>query len=164
MTAQRILNVGLDRDQDVVLVRQRARQISALLGFSQQDQVRIGTAVSEVARGASHQGPGGRALFQLCERDGRQHLEVLLSGGGAGGGSPAATDENETESLRELAIITAHRLMDACEVDPGEAGASTITVRKMLPRHEHVTSARLAEIGVRLADTPASNPVHELQL
>ena len=36
MSVQRILSVGLDSDQDVVLVRQRARQISALLGFSQQ--------------------------------------------------------------------------------------------------------------------------------
>lgn len=155
---QRILSVGLDSDQDVVLVRQRARQVSALLGFSQQDQVRIGTAVSEVARGACHQGPGGRALFQLRECDGRQHLEVLVSGG------KARADAPETESLRELAIITAHRLMDACEVDPGEAGATTVTVRKALPRHEHVTGARLAEIGARLADSPVSNPVHELQL
>lgn len=159
-TAQRILSVGLDSDQDVVLVRQRARQISALLGFSQQDQVRIGTAVSEVARGACHQGPGGRAQFQLRENEGRQHLEVLVSGGTR----PPSADAPETESLRELAIITAHRLMDACEVDPGDAGASTVTVRKALPRHEHVTSARLAEIGARLADSPVSNPVHELQL
>lgn len=159
--AQRILGVALDSDQDVVLVRQRARQISALLGFSQQDQVRIGTAVSEVARGACHQGPGGRALFQLREDEGRQHLEVLVSGGN---GRLAAAGEPEIESLRELAIITAHRLMDACEVDPGDAGASTVTVRKALPRHEHVTAARLAEIGARLADSPVSNPVHELQL
>jgi len=160
MSTQRILSVGLDSDQDVVLVRQRARQLSALLGFSQQDQVRIGTAVSEVARGASHQGAGGRALFQLRENDGRQHLEVLVSGGRA----DAATDGGDTESLRELAIVTAHRLMDACEVDPGEAGASTVTVRKALPRHEYVTGPRLAEIGARLADSPVSNPAHELQL
>ena len=161
MTVQRILSVGLDSDQDVVLVRQRARQISALLGFSQQDQVRIGTAVSEVARGVSHQGPGGRAAFQLREQEGRQHLEVLLSAGRSGG---AADSGAQTESLRELAIITAHRLMDACEVDPGATGTSTVTVRKALPRHEHITSSRLAEIGARLADTPVSNPVHELQL
>lgn len=162
MTVQRILSVGLDSDQDVVLVRQRARQISALLGFSQQDQVRIGTAVSEVARGVSHQGPGGRAAFQLREQDGRQHLEVLLSAGRAG--RAVAGDGPETESLRELAIITAHRLMDACEVDPGDTGASTVTVRKALPRHEHVNSSRLADIGARLADSPVSNPVLELQL
>ena len=41
---QRILAVGLGGEQDVVLVRQRARQVSNLLGFSQQDQVRIATA------------------------------------------------------------------------------------------------------------------------
>ena len=166
MTSQRILSVGLDSEQDVVLVRQRARQISALLGFSQQDQVRVGTAVSEVARGASYAGPGGRAVFQLCERDGRQHLEVLVSAGrprDGHGGAPASNDMGP-DSLRELAIITAHRLMDACEVDPGEAGAASVTVRKALPAHERVTPARLAEIGARLADSPDASPVHELQM
>jgi signal transduction histidine kinase len=166
MTLQRILSVGLDSEQDVVLVRQRARQISALLGFSQQDQVRVGTAVSEVARGASYLGPGGRAVFQLCEREGRQHLEVLVS---AGRGREhlvidPASGEIAPESLRELAIVTAHRLMDACEVDPGEAGTANVTVRKALPSHERVTGARLAEIGARLADSPDASPVHELQL
>jgi len=165
MKSWRILGIALDRDQDVVLVRQRARQISAMLGFSQQDQVRIGTAVSEVARGATHQGPGGRAVFSVCEKDGRQHLEIQI-GASAGPGRRADTaiGEQSTESLRELAIVTAHRLMDACEVDPGEAGASLVTVRKALPPLEHVSTARLLEIGGRLADSPVSDPVHELQL
>lgn len=166
MTALRILSVGLDREQDVVLVRQRARQISALLGLSQQDQVRVGTAVSEVARGASYQGPGGRAVFQLCERDGRQHLEVLVSAGRPRNGrsSDPTFGDIGPESLRELAIVTAHRLMDACEVDPGDAGAANVTVRKALPAHERITPARLAEIGARLADSPDASPLHELQL
>ncbi|MEM8512012.1 signal transduction histidine kinase [Massilia sp. MP_M2] len=166
MTSQRILGVGLDSEQDVVLVRQRARQISALLGLSQQDQVRVGTAVSEVARGASSQGPGGRAVFQLCERDGRQHLEILVSAGRPRNGrsSDPTFGDIGPESLRELAIVTAHRLMDACEIDPGEAGAAKVTVRKALPAHERITPLRLAEIGVRLADSPDASPLHELQL
>ena len=166
MTSLRILSVGLDSEQDVVLVRQRARQISAMLGLSQQDQVRVGTAVSEVARGASYQGPGGRAVFQLCERDGRQHLEVLVSAGRPRNGRSSDPTFGETgpESLRELAIITAHRLMDACEVDPGETGAANVTVRKALPAHERITPARLAEIGARLADSPDASPLHELQM
>ncbi|WP_020656933.1 sensor histidine kinase [Massilia niastensis] len=167
MTVQRILSVGLDRDQDVVLVRQRARQVSALLGFSQQDQVRIGTAVSEIARGACHQGTGGRALFQLREMGARQHLEILVSAGNgpriAMPSAPSAPGDAQ-ESLHELAIVTAHRLMDACEVDPGLAGATTVTVRKALPPSERVGSARLAEIGARLAESPVSNTLHELQL
>ena len=61
---QRILAVALEGDKDVVLVRQRARQISQLLGFPKQDQVRIATAVSEVARAACHGGCSARATEQ----------------------------------------------------------------------------------------------------
>ena len=41
-------------EHDVVLARQRARQIAGLLGFDAQDQTRIATAVSEIARNAFH--------------------------------------------------------------------------------------------------------------
>lgn len=166
MNPQRILSVALDSDQDVVLVRQRARQISSLLGFSQQDQVRVATAVSEVARGACHQGSGGRALFQLRDLGSRQHLEVLISAGNGPrlASMPAGPAEGAPESLHDLAIVTAHRLMDACEVDPGSEGASMVTVRKVLPPQRPIGIARLAEIGARLADTPVSNTLQELQL
>jgi hypothetical protein len=66
---------GIGSEQDVVLVRQRARQIAALLGFGVQDQVRIATAVSEVARGAAKHGDGGRATFSADPGDDRQVLE-----------------------------------------------------------------------------------------
>ncbi len=46
------MTVALRHEQDVVGARQRARQVSALLGFEGQDQVRIATAVSEIARNA----------------------------------------------------------------------------------------------------------------
>jgi signal transduction histidine kinase len=166
LVSARILSVGLDSDQDVVLVRQRARQVSELLGFSQQDQVRVATAVSEVARGACHQGAGGRAHFQLRELAGRQHLEVLISAGSRPRVAtlPPLLGEDSSGNLRELAIITAHRLMDACEVDPGPAGASMVTLRKALPPQERIGAARLAEIGARLADSPVSNTMQELQL
>ena len=39
-------------EQDVVAVRQRARQVAAAVGFDGQDQTRIATAVSELARNA----------------------------------------------------------------------------------------------------------------
>ncbi|HBE30458.1 MAG TPA: histidine kinase, partial [Cyanobacteria bacterium UBA11368] len=47
-----ILTVEIRFDQDIVLARQRARQIANLLGFDIQEQTRIATAVSEVARNA----------------------------------------------------------------------------------------------------------------
>ncbi|XYJ12065.1 ATP-binding protein [Telluria sp. B2] len=146
----RILNVALESDQDVVLVRQRARQVSSLLGFSKQDQVRIATAVSEVARVASQSGTGARAVFALAELNGRQHLEVSVAGAGGAG---VDTDP---------AIVTAHRLMDACEIADGAQGP-TIVMRKTLPMQAPLGSSRLAQIGAELAAMPAQNTYQEVQ-
>ena len=157
--SQRILTVALDSDKDVVLVRQRARQVSALLGFNKQDQVRIATAVSEVARAArqgGHGGPGARALYLLAERDGRQQLEVVV------GTAAAAAPESEAALLFEAALATAHRLMDACEVDaPG--GVPTVRMRKTLPPQPPVSQIRLAQVVSELAATPAGNSWEEVE-
>ena len=47
-----LLTVAIRYEHDVVLARQRARQIAALLKFSLEEQTRIATAVSELARNA----------------------------------------------------------------------------------------------------------------
>jgi len=165
MNRQRILNVALDRDQDVVLVRQRARQVSELLGFSQQDQVRIATAVSEVARVACHQGSGGRAVFQLATSGVRQQLEVTVTAGaGPLQASTPAAEEGLSATLPQLALITAQRLMDSCEVEPAQGAAQAVTMRKAVPPHLTVGAAQLAAFGDTLARSPISNPLQELQL
>jgi anti-sigma regulatory factor (Ser/Thr protein kinase) len=53
------MNLELRTEADIVLARQRARQIAALLGFAQLDQARIATATSEIARNAIQYGGGG---------------------------------------------------------------------------------------------------------
>ena len=54
----------------------RARQIAALLGFDAQDQTRIATAVSEIARNAFHYAGGGQVEFRL-EGDTRRRPCVI---------------------------------------------------------------------------------------
>ena len=61
-----LLNLELRLEVDIVLARQRARQIAALLGFAQLDQTRIATATSEIARNAVQYAGGGRVEF--CRR------------------------------------------------------------------------------------------------
>jgi signal transduction histidine kinase len=160
MSEQRILNVSLESEQDVVLVRQRARQVSALLGFSQQDQVRIATAVSEVAR-ACQQRVVGRATFSLREGGARQVLEVTVcpfnSTGKAVAPSAGAAD------TPELAIVTAHRLMDACMVRDEPAG-KCVTMRKALPPNVLIDAPRLADMARELAASPAANSYLEVQM
>src|ERR1700685_1713077 len=65
-----ILSVAIQYEHDTVAARQRARQIARLLGFDSQDQTRIATAVSEIARNAFQYAGGGRVEFLLDERTG----------------------------------------------------------------------------------------------
>jgi anti-sigma regulatory factor (Ser/Thr protein kinase) len=46
----RLLAIAIEEERDIVQARQRTRQIAAQLGFVAQDQTRIATAVSEIAR------------------------------------------------------------------------------------------------------------------
>ena len=55
-----LMTVALTEENDIVVARRRAREIAGLLGFEAQDQTRIATAVSEIARNATMYGGGGR--------------------------------------------------------------------------------------------------------
>ena len=63
MTERLLLRADIRHQQDVVLVHQRARRLAALLGFEVQDQTRIATSVSEIARNALEYAGGGKAAL-----------------------------------------------------------------------------------------------------
>ena len=66
-----IYTLELRDERDVVLCRQRARQMAELLAFDRREQTRISTAVSEIARNAFEYAGGGKASFSPAEqRDG----------------------------------------------------------------------------------------------
>jgi signal transduction histidine kinase len=155
MILPRLLSVPLDRQQDVVLVRQRARQISGALGFGLQDQVRIATAVSEVARALTQTAPGRRATFALSD-DGMQ-LEVII-----GGGATMAFDEGG-DSLPEVAIVNAHRLMDNCEVQREPGQPPLIVMSKRLPPSARPNATQIAALTAELASTPENSTFAEVQ-
>ena len=60
-----IMTVAIRYEQDVVLARQRTRQIAQYLGFDSQDQTRLATAVSELARNAFGYAGGGKVEFAI---------------------------------------------------------------------------------------------------
>ena len=47
-----LLQIAIAAETDIVLVRSRTRRLAELIGFDAQDQTRITTAVSEIARNA----------------------------------------------------------------------------------------------------------------
>ena len=60
-----ILSVRVQYEHDVVAARQRTRQLAEALGFDTQQQTRLATAVSEIARNAFNYANGGRIELAL---------------------------------------------------------------------------------------------------
>ena len=115
-----VMPVRIREEADVVIARQRARQIASLAGFGRQDQVRIATAVSEVARSAFQQAGGGRVEFGLAVAQRRQALSVHISYDGSG--IPNAGLRRPPQAALD-SLIGIRRLMDTFEIEsaPGEA-------------------------------------------
>src|ERR1700750_448550 len=79
-----IVTVPVESEADVVTVRQRAHRLGELLGFERQDQTRIATAVSELARNAFSYAGGGRAEFILDPTPSPQIFHIRISDKGPG--------------------------------------------------------------------------------
>ena len=58
-----IAHVAIRSERDLVYARQRTRLIAELLGFDRNDQTRLSTAVSEIARNAYLYAGGGEVEF-----------------------------------------------------------------------------------------------------
>jgi signal transduction histidine kinase len=155
----RILQVSIASTPDVVAVRQRARQIAGLLRFGVQDQVRIATAVSEVARCAHGRLSGGRATFAVNIQQQPAQLRVIITAEGAE--RPPVNLADAPSPQLDEAIVTAQRLMDDCSVVSATPLELNIEMNKTLPPQRGALD--LAQIGARLAATPVQSTYSEIE-
>ena len=163
MTIAPIMTVALIEEADIVAARQRARQIAGLLGFEAQDQTRIATAVSEIARNATTYGGGGQIKFGI-EQTETPSLVIRVSDKGPGVADIDAILEGRFNSTTGMGvgISGTRRLMDRFEIDSRPGNGTTVVLGKRLPRTiTSVGGAKLAEIGKVLAATGASDPLAE---
>jgi signal transduction histidine kinase len=160
-----LCRVDIRYERDVVLVRQRARQIAALLGFDAQEQTRVATGVSEIARNAFEYAGGGRAAF-LVEQHRHAAFLVRITDEGPGIADLAAVLEGRYESPTGmgLGIVGARRLVDRFDISSSAPGGTMVTLGKLLPPGvAPVTADRIAAITQALAAAAPGDPVAELQ-
>jgi signal transduction histidine kinase/CheY-like chemotaxis protein len=162
----RLLNVTLADEADLVAVRQRTRQIAELLGFDRQDQTRLATAVSEVARNALQYASGGTVAFSLAGRTAPQILTIVVGDKGAGISNIAdvLSGAYRSSSGSGLGLVGARRLVDQFAVETTDGQGTMVTLSKVLPRGVPCLLAKdVPGLLDRLeAATPAS-PLAELQ-
>src|SRR3954449_6485002 len=131
-----IISVPIQYESDTVAARQRARQIARFLGFDGQDQTRIATAVSEIARNAFNYAGGGRVDYLLEGRRTPQLLIVKVTDSGPGIKDLNAILVNQYQSATGmgLGIIGARRLMDRFVIDSAPGKGTSIMMTKLLPK------------------------------
>jgi len=160
-----IMTVAIRYEQDVVLARQRTRQIAQLLGFDSQDQTRLATAVSELARNAFGYAVGGKVEFVIEGASTPQIFLIRVKDDGPGIANLKEILEGRYKSQTGmgLGIIGARRLVDQCEIHTRLRSGTEIVLKKLLPqRIPFVTSSRAAEIAESLAKQRPESPFDEV--
>ncbi|MFB2975449.1 ATP-binding protein [Microseira sp. BLCC-F43] len=151
-----ILTVEIRFDQDIVLARQRARQIANLLGFDIQEQTRIATAVSEVARNAFQYAGKGKVEF-LIEGQSPQVFVTRISDSGEG------IANLQTNSHNGMGLVGARRLMDEVLVESSSGRGTGVQLIKQFPKNgTSLTKAQLNQIVAQLTRLP-KDPFAEIQ-
>jgi signal transduction histidine kinase/ActR/RegA family two-component response regulator len=161
----RVLDLILNGEQDVVLARQRARQIAQMLGFTAQDQTRVATAVSEIARNAFRYAGHGKVEFSITGDAPPQLLLITVSDHGPGipNLEEVLGGRYRSSTGMGMGLIGSRRLVDQCEVQTGPGG-TRVVLKKLLPPDEPlIDRAALVAIVARLAAKPLHGTVDEVQ-
>jgi signal transduction histidine kinase/CheY-like chemotaxis protein len=161
-----IVTVPIENEADVVTVRQRAHRLAELLGFERQDQTRIATAVSELARNAFSYAGGGRAEFILDPAPSPQAFHVRISDKGPGIADVQTILDGQyrSKSGMGLGILGARRLMDHFKIASEAGKGTTVEIgHDLSQRAPPVTRGKLSEISATLQKDSSSDPLEVLR-
>lgn len=161
-----LFRAPIREQNDVVFVRQRARQIASLLGFDAMDQARIATAVSEIARNAVNYARDGNIEFAAETGDGAPpSLEIVIADRGPGIDDVQGVLAGRVRPAGAgLGLASARRLMDRVEIDSAPGKGTRVLLSKNLPGGAAALTRRDAErIAGELPRAAPENPFEEIQ-
>jgi len=154
----RILSLFVQEELDVVASRQRARQIAQLCGFGNQDQARIATAVSELARNVFSYASTGRVEFSVEGETVPQLLVIRVEDNGPGIDDLdlILSGRYQSRTGMGMGILGARRLMDQFDIRTVAGQGTAITLKKLLPQDAPLVTPRA--IGTMGAELTVMSP------
>lgn len=131
----RFLALKIESEMDVVAARQRAREIAGICSFGLQDQARISTAVSELARNVYNYAAKGRITFAVEGNTTPQLLIITIEDQGPGIPhiKEVLSGTYQSSTGMGVGMFGAKRLMDQFHVETGAQG-TTVTLKKLFPK------------------------------
>ena len=145
-----LIRMRLRVEPDIFVARQLGREVARAVGLEVQDQTRLATALSEVARYALAGGRDADVAF-VALPDGTPTLWVEVAHLSPGDGGPPAS---------ELARVG--RLVDTLEVGDGATGTVVRMSRRLPSNAPPLTAARMDDLRAELAAHVPGTPLDEL--
>ncbi|WZP00418.1 ATP-binding protein [Isosphaeraceae bacterium EP7] len=160
-----IMTVDVRLEQDVVMARQRARQLAGMLGFDAGDQTRIATALSEIARNAFRYAGGGRVEFSAEAGDTPTfHIRVVDRGPGFDHVGPVLDGTYQSTTGLGLGIPGARRLMGQFRISSQAGSGTTVEMSKPFPPKAPLpTAAQVNRVVEEMTRRGPQSPIEELQ-
>jgi serine/threonine-protein kinase RsbT len=125
------IHVRIDSDLDIVVARQKGRELGNGLGFGSTDLALIATAISELARNIVLYAHGGEIILKSEESD---PAGILVTAFDEGPGIPdlvrALHDGYSTSGSLGLGLPGVRRLMDEFEIVSEVGRGTTVTAKK----------------------------------
>ncbi|NIJ70002.1 anti-sigma regulatory factor [Xanthomonas sp. 60] len=119
-------------EQDIVLSRQKVRQLAVLVGLRLVDQTKLVTAASELARNAVIYGGGGDMQWETLAEGLRKgvRLSFIDQGPGIADLAQALTDGWSSGKGMGLGLSGSRRLVDQFELDSAPGQGTRIVITK----------------------------------
>ncbi|MBT2641375.1 anti-sigma regulatory factor [Bacillus sp. ISL-41] len=130
MTEPIIININ--NEFDIVLARQKGREISKELQFGGVDQARITTAISELARNIYLYAGSGQITINVLEENGRRGIQISAADNGPGINDirMVLQDGFSTSGGLGAGLPGVKRLMDNFDIDSMPGTGTKITITK----------------------------------
>jgi serine/threonine-protein kinase RsbT len=124
--------VPIKSDRDIILARQRGKELASSIGFSNTDLTLIATAISELSRNIVLYAKTGEITMRPIRQGERRGMTVVARDEGPGipDISRALQDGFSTSRSLGLGLPGVRRLMDAFEVVSAVNQGTTVTVKK----------------------------------
>jgi signal transduction histidine kinase/CheY-like chemotaxis protein len=161
-----VLSLRVRNEADIVIARQRARQLGTLLGLTTADQVGFATAVSEVVRNAVLYAGEAKVDFEVDLSGRPQFLGVRVTDHGPGIKDLAGVMAGQFQSKTGLGagLVGVRRLTDRFEITSSAQAGTMVSFGKALPGlGQAVGMADLGRMTLKLSQQPASELQDELR-
>jgi serine/threonine-protein kinase RsbT len=128
------LRLHIGSEQDILIARQRGREMAIQAGLAGSELTLVATAISEIARNIVEYAGRGEIAFTLVENGPNRGIVVVARDEGPGIPNVAQAMEDGFSTSRSLGLGLpgARRLMDEFEIESETGRGTTVTMKKWI--------------------------------